>query len=131
MHVDTDTRSSLQILCWSGFLFYVYADTDPDADPDQTFDTDADPDADPDQTFHTDADPDPEDSFQKNSKLLKYKKIISYSMHFWLDKFKWMWIKILDPAYKFDVDPNFYFMSMQMRIKFLAVPDLDADPQHW
>jgi hypothetical protein len=48
----------------------------------------ADPDADPDQTFHTDADPDPEDSFQKNSKLLKYKKIISYSMHFWLDKFK-------------------------------------------
>jgi hypothetical protein len=46
-------------------LFYVYADTDPDADPDQTFDTDADPDTDQDQTFHTDADPDPEDSLQK------------------------------------------------------------------
>ena len=41
MHVATDTRSSLKILCWSGFLFYVYADTDPDADPDQTFQTDA------------------------------------------------------------------------------------------
>jgi hypothetical protein len=35
-----------------------------------------------------------------------------------------------DSAYKFDADPDFYFMPMQLRIQFLAVPDPDADPQH-
>jgi hypothetical protein len=33
-----------------------------------------------------------------------------------------------DPAYKFDANLDIYFMSMQMRIQFLAVPDPDADP---
>jgi hypothetical protein len=30
-----------------------------------------------------------------------------------------MWLQILDPAYKFYVDPDFYFMSMPIQIRML------------